>query len=260
MDREPDAVRVESPFARPREPRIIVALAAAFLILALLKPWSFPESGGTGGGSAVPDSTPSGSTPALGVRRSEATATPITDPNAMDCLSDGTEQVVILERWPGNEVRSWVAAEDATASGPLDKRLAPMSVFSTHTVGLGICAPRSPDGSQEPAARFLDVELIVQTSGVAHVIDVGVPTPITLRRGGSDAAFLYGAPVAAIPGASSDRPPSDPTATSPPPSQTGGLVIWPEGSYAIGFRFPSAASNDIHWLRIDLIRGAGSAG
>jgi hypothetical protein len=272
VDREPDAVRVESPFSRSREPRILIAVAAAFLLLALLKPWSFLENDAAGqspGRSAIP-SRPA---PAIGVVPSAATPSPIPDPNAMDCLSDRTEQVVILERWPGTEVRSWIAAPEVAARGPLDDHLVVIPIFSSHVVGLGICSSGAESG-QRSAARLLDVRSISESSDGLVSVSLGVPDPITGELGGADAALLYGAPAAILPRASVGRPPVDgqgdqtgtplppgnPASATRPPDTPISSPTWPTGSYAFGFAFPSDGAAVIRWLRVDLIHGAGSAG
>ncbi len=274
MDHEPKAVRVESPFARPREPTILVAAIAAFLLIAILKPWSSGENGA--------DSRPTSplgailSSPQLAIdgQRSRSATPSIPDPNAMACLTDAAEQIVILERWAGHEVKSWIAAADRTASGPLDPLLVPVPLFSSHVIGLGICAPRSPTGTQLPAARLLDVRSIVQSAGGPLAVDLGVPDPITLQISGPEPAVLYGAPVVTLPNASVGPPwfdlPADPTAKEPPfetptsgpgrSAPTAGWATWPTGSYAIAFLFQSDGSNVVRWLRVDLIHGAGTSG
>lgn len=272
MDREPTAVPVQSPFGRPREPSILVALIAAFLLIALLKPWSLGENGSDSGQPRAPSAIPSGTELAIDGEPSLAATPSIVDPNAMACLTDVTEQVVILERWAGHEVRSWIAAADVTVSRPLDQRLVPIPFFSTHVIGVGICAPRARTGSQQPAARLLDVQSIVQTATGPLTVDLGVPDPITLQLGDPEPALLYGAPVATSPRASANLPrfypadpaaepwPAIPTPGMGPPSSTDGWATWPAGSYAIAFLFPSDGSNVVRWLRIDLIKGAGTSG
>jgi hypothetical protein len=251
-----------------------VALIAAFLLIALLKPWSFGEAGPDSGRSGDRRAIPSGTELAIDGQPSLAATPSIVDPNAMACLTDVTEQVVILERWAGHEVRSWIAATDVTVSGPLDQRLVPIPFFSTHVIGVGICAPRARTGSQQPAARLLDVQSIVQTATGPHAVDFGVPDPITLELGGPEPAILYGAPVATLPKASAGAPGLDPGASQPTeqlPLQmsasgrrhraaTSRLAPWTTGAYAIAFEFPSAGPHVIHWLRIDLIQGAGTSG
>jgi hypothetical protein len=272
VDHEPDAVRVQSPFTRPREPRILVAVIAAFLLIALVKPWSFGENRSASGRSGSGTAIPSGG--GLAIDGEASLATPaIQDPNAMPCLSNAQEQVVIIERWAGHEVRSWVAATDIIVSGPLDERLVPISVFSTHVVGLGVCGPRARIGTQQPAAKILDVQGMVHTDSGPVAVDLGRPDPITLELSGQDPARLYGAPLAAPP-SSSVSPPrvdpgADPTPTEQPrripasdtglPSPDGGWTTWPTGSFAIAFRFQADGSNVIRWLRLDLIQGAGSS-
>lgn len=261
MEREPDAVRVESPFARPREPRVLVALAAAFLLLALLKPWSFLEDGAAGQ-SPGPSSIPSGSAPAIAMRSPEATPSPVPDPNAMDCLSDQMEQVVILERWPGNEVRSWIATSKVAARGPLDDRLVAIPIFSSHVVGLGVCSSGA-GGVSGVTARVVDVRSITESSDGPVSVSLGIPDPITRGVGGADAAMLYGAPGTVPPKASVGRAPvdgrTDRTGTPSLP-RSRAPSTWPTGSYAIAFSFPSDGAGVVRWLRIDLIHGAGSAG
>lgn len=262
MDHKAKAVRVQSPFQRPREPSVLVAVVAAFLLIALVKPWSFGENGSDSGGSAAPGAIPSGTGHGIDAEPSPAPTSTILDPNAMACLTDQMEQVVIIERWAGHEVRSWVASVDMTASGPLDARLEPVSIFSSHVIGLGVCAPRAQVGTQGPAALLLDVQSIVQAAGGQMAVDIGRPAPITVQPSGQDLAVLYGAP-----GVTLSRASAGPAASEPPPRTSSGtglpaptdLATWPTGSYAIAFRFPSDAPYLVRWLRIDLVRGAGAS-
>jgi hypothetical protein len=237
---------VQSRFERPREPSILVAVIAAFLLIALIKPWSFGENGSDSGRPGPPVAIPSGSMVVLDVEPSLGATPSILDPNAMACLTDATEQVVIIERWAGHEVRSWVAVADMTVSGPLDERLVAISIFSSHVIGLGVCAPRARAAGQQPAARLLDVRSIIQTASGPLAVDLGKLDPITLQPSGPEPAILYGAPVVPLPGVS--------------PGPTDGLATWPTAAYAIAFRFPSDGSNAVRWLRIDLIEGAGESG
>lgn len=274
MEHEPNAVRVQSRFERPREPPILVAVISAFILIALLKPWSFGEDASASGRPGARSAIPSGGGLAIDGEPSLAATPAIPDPNAMACLTDATEQVVIIERWAGHEVRSWVAAADMTVSGPLDERLVPISIFSSHVIGLGICAPRALVGTQGPAARLLDVQSVVQTASGPLAVDLGKPDPITVQPSGPEPTVLYGSPVVTVPRASVGPPgfgPSaDPTAVEPPPatppsgagrpSPTGGRATWPIGSYAIAFLFPSDGSDVVRWLRIDLIQRAGAPG
>ena len=265
---------MQSPFQRPRQPWVLVAVVVAFLLLALIKPWSFGQDGSGSGRSGIREAIPSGRGRAIRDEPSIAPTPTILDPNAMPCLTDATEQVVLIERWAGHQVQSWVAAPDVTVSGPLDGRLAPISVFSNHVVGLGICAPRDALGVQQPAARFRDVESIVKTAGGPLAVGLGTPDPITGSPSGPEPALLYGAPAVVLSRGSAgpprSEPPADPNAGGPTPvtpnaepgsaSPIRDLAPWPTGSYAISFVFLSDGPRVVHWLRIDLIQGAGEPG
>ena len=251
-----------------------MAVVVAFLLVALIKPWSFGEDGSGRGRSGNREAVPSDSGRAIHDEPSIAPTPTILDPNAMPCLTDATEQIVFIERWAGHQVQSWVAAPDLAVSGPLDRRLVPISIFSSHVVGLGICAPRDVIGIQQPAARFRDVESIVRTPGGPLAVGLGIPDPITGNPSGPEPALLYGAPAGVSSRGSAgpprSSPPADPNAgrqtpVTPNAEPGSGLPIrdlapWPTGSYAISFVFPSDGPAIVHWLRIDLIQGAGEPG
>lgn len=278
MDHEPDLVRVERRFEHRRSPTIIVAVLVTFVLTSLIKPWSLLE--GPVASEPATVAPPSGSGLAIGGTPSPATSptaapTPaIVDPNAMACYTDAAEQVVVIDRWEGTEVRSWVAAKDSIVPGPLDPRLAPVPIFSTHAIGIGVCAPRASTGAQEPAAHLLEIAAIIRTDAGLDAIDLGEPVLITLQPTGTEPALLYGAPTLArplaspvpstlvlpTPGAStspgaSPGPSADATSSATPPPVEA-RPTWPTGSYSIAFRFASDSPNLVRWLRIDLIPGA----
>ena len=279
MDREPDVARVESRFERPgRAPSVVVAAIAAFLLLATLKPWSSGDEAG-GGTRAASSAFASGGLAIDGVPSPLTAPTPaptspptpgIDDPNAMTCMPDDTEQIVIIERSSGREVRSWIASREVAASGPLDPHLVPTVVFSSHVVGLGVCAPRTAATAGRPAALLLEVRSIDGTAFDARASELRLPVPVTLQPSGVDAAVLYGAPTSTasspfapqpserlldqpVGEASSSRPPSSGGVSSPRAAET----TWPTGAYAIAFRFASDDPNLVRWLRVDLVKGAG---
>ncbi len=276
MDHEPDVVRVESRFERPgRAPSFVVATIAAFLLIAILKPWSFGDE--AGGGPRVPSSASASvglAIDAVPSRRTTPTPAPtppgIDDPNAMTCMPDDTEQIVIMERSAGREVRSWIASRDVAASGPLDPRLVPTVVFSSHVVGLGVCAPRTAAAAGQPAARLLEIQSIDVTGVGARATELRLPAPITLQPSDVDAAVLYGVPgsranAPAAPQPSErllDQPVGEATSSRQPssagePSPAAAETAWPTGAYAIAFRFASDDPNLVRWLRVDLVKGAG---
>lgn len=268
MDHEQDVVRVRTRFERRRMPSIIVGGVVIFLLVALIKPWSFGDDGSTDGrpGSGGPIAGASGlaidPTPTPATPSSPATPSPIPDPNAMACLTDDSEQVVLIERWAGNEVRSWAASADMIVPGPLDTRLVPITIFSSHVIGLGVCAPRAPIGAQRPAATLLDVRSIVQSADGPQAIDLGSPELITQRPSGPEPAVLYGPPAASAPPETTraTAPTGSPAASGGTPAPAGTWPSWPTGSYAIAFKFASDGPNVVRWLRVDLVKGAGGAG
>lgn len=248
MEHEPNVVRVGDSSQRPRGPSIIVAAFALFLLLALVKPWSFGGSG-SGGAASTPDPGASDLVTRLPAPSPMPTTTP--DPNAMPCLAGDVEQVVAIERWPGNEVRSWIATDDATVSGPLDPRLARIVIYSTHVLGVGICASRALGGGLGAGAWIRDVQAIVPTSDGPKAIDLGSRDSISGEFGAVDAAVLYGPPSIRV----------GPLESRSPALGHGPVFSpWPTGSYAIAFSFPGDPPSQIRWLRIDLSDGAGKPG
>ena len=273
MEGEPTAVRVQGRSDGPRGPRVVVAVLAAFLVIAILKPWSFGGDGSTGVARPAPvTSTPSAAevasaSPPIAM----PTAAPeIDDPNAMPCLTDSTDQVVMIERWAGHEVRSWVAAVDLTdAVGPLDPRLVPVTIFSSHVIGLGVCAPRDLAGSGPPAAELRGVMAIVMDGdGSPMAVCLGPPEPITWPGTGPEPAVLYGAPAVAdpTPPVTPAPVPGDSASPSLLPYELDDPLLdvanapWPAGEYALRFRFSGDAPGVLRWLRIELKGGAAGSG
>jgi hypothetical protein len=275
MNDDPRLLRVEQRFERRRAPSVIAALLGAFLLIAITKPWSLGGDGPATDRSATRVPIGSNGAAAAGIMPSpSASPSPIEtptvpDPNAMACLTDDTEQIVLFERWAGNEVRSWVASRDGIVPGPLDPALLPVPIFSSHVIGLGVCAPRSAVLGGRPAAHLLDIRAIVQTDAGPRAVDLGGSVPITARASGPEPAVLYGPPTTRRPGESpsmqtpsltvASAPPHGSPGGSPAPSTSEASPFWATGSYAIGFRFDSDDPSLLRWLRIDLLRGSGAA-
>jgi hypothetical protein len=252
LDHERIAVHVEGSFEGRRAPSVVVGAILAGVLLALVKPWSFGVS------SAPETRPPPRSSTAPVVVTAAPPPGPRLDPNGMLCLGGDVEQVVEYERWANDEVRSWIAVDDVAVTGPLDPRMARLTIFSSHVVGLGICGLFAGDGLPV-AGRILDVQLLPGTPG-APARDLGRPRQITLELGGQDAAVLYGSPQELV------LP--DPTAGTWPPSPgTGGpgatdtvvptLRPWSSGLYAIAFVFAGDDGDVVRWLGIDLVPGPG---
>ena len=174
--------------------------------------------------------------------------------------------MLTVERSAGREVRSWIAVPAIDASGPLDPRLVPLTIFSSRVVGLGVCAstttghPAPVTGPVEAdrgssGAALTDVRSIADVSGVAIAVDLGAPSLLSETLNGRDPAFLYGPPphdgspppTRPVPGAAASASPS----ALPSP----GLPAWRAGAYAIAFRFPFDDDTVVRWLRIDLRTG-----
>jgi hypothetical protein len=275
MDQRPRTTPVAAPAGGPRRASILASSIVVALALAVLKPWSLVQTGpGTGAsGSAVPLwATPTGSPGSA----STSPSAPPGDPNAMACLADETEQVLTVERSADREVRSWIAAPELAATGPLDPRLVPLTVFSSHVVGIGVCAARTAAGvSPTPGAggpgagsgaTILDVESITIVSGVAVAADLGPPQLLAGALNSTDPAPLYGPPPTGVPAATSSHagaPSAHASVTTratdvqDSASPTPGEAAWRAGSYAIAFRFPFDAGTVVRWLRIDLVTGVG---
>lgn len=265
MDREPNAVRVEGSFERSRRPFIVVAIAVGFIALAVLKPWAGWAGHDTaGGGVAIVEATPPSSPSPI--------PTPwLWDPNAMACMGTTGQQVLTLVRWPGHEVRTWQPATGAVGSDPLDARLVPLRIVSSHVIGLGLCTARQPGDATPSAAVVLDVVSITAGSKRAGT-DLGPPFPITQQRTAPDLGFLYGPPGPAAkpvrgglggffagdssaPDASPDALPSS-SADAVRPSAVG-WSAWTVGSYAVSFPFEDEYPDHVRWLRFEIVAAAG---
>ncbi len=251
MDLSPGAERVHGPPGQFPGPRFLVATVAVFFLLAIGKPWSFVGGGSAPGRPDIASHAPA-STNVPTVATASPAAPAVRKTNAMACLSGETEQLVTIERWPGHEVRSWDAMSGQSALGPLDSRLHPVAIFSSHVVGLGICARLVGGTEPAPAARLLDVQAITGTIGGGRTaIDLGIPDPMIEQDEDAGSARLYGPPATVTPGGA---PPEHVTSA---PSRTPDWSAWPTGSYALAYAYSTDGPQVRRWLRLDLTEGAG---
>ena len=241
---EPEAVQLRGSFERPRGPSTVVALILAAVLLAIVKPWSAGEPGPSAGPSSA-------GLAASGGIAAPPQPTPVqrVDPNGMQCLAGDVEQVVAIDRFARDEVRNWIAVLDVPADGPLDPRLVPITIHSSHVVGLGICGRWTGDGS-EIAGRILAVHLVLKTPAGPTATNLGAPAPITLALGGLDAAVLYGPPSGSI---ASQRPPP---ASARSTGASTGPAAWPAGDYVLAFRYSSDGADTVRWIAIHLLPSA----
>jgi hypothetical protein len=270
----PRAVTVR-PGDRGHSAILVAVVASLFVIVAVLKPWGEPSNGsGSETARATPVAThvvPTSSSSAGAVASAE------TQPAAAtSCLSSDAEQLVLFERSPGNEVRSWIAIDEAPI-GEVPSADAPaLPVFASHAVGIGICAATvaraGSDATIVPpsglhAATLVDVVTFDSTGSGRAMNDHGRPSTIdnepigrdVVRLYRPDAGFVVPSPTShASPpagGAGPSARPIVPFANPSGGSSSGGY--WPLARYAVGFTFASDAAGTIRWVRFDLLRGGG---
>jgi hypothetical protein len=166
----------------------------------------------------------------------------------MDCGATAAQQLVTLERRPGNEIRSWAVISTDLASGPLDPAIARVAVYSSHIVGLGICAPKSFGGPSSEVGSSIEAIWPINTGGpVVTVGRSGTAPRLTVDDSGPGTAVLYGPPI--FPGPTAEPVSKGPEASTPPDA----AVVWPFGSYAVAFVFPADPTQQRRWLRIDIL-------
>ena len=180
----------------------------------------------------------------------------------------------MFERWPGNEVRSWIAISEVSAGQAIDADVEPLSVFASHAVGIGICAATAPNPGPSAsavkgghAARLLDVRTITG-NGATAMTDLGEPVPVGSGPIGPDAVHLYELSAATLSltprGSAGPSAPAGSVAASPSVASSPGPFVdpapdrpWPLGRYAISFAFPFDRPGSIRWLAFELARGGG---
>lgn len=183
-DSGPDDERVELTVTRVKAPRSAPRLAAAmwlvaaFVVLAVLKPWG-------GGGRVEATLRPDVAAPM------EVTPAPTEDRTATGlavetCLGSGAWQIASLETWQERDVRVWRAIEPLTAaSGPLDPRIPAVPVVADVLTGLGWCAPAY--GADQPVGPAR-VRAWLVVDGVAQSVTLRQVQP---RDGITPIAALY---------------------------------------------------------------------
>jgi hypothetical protein len=267
-DEAPRPVRVGGSGNRSRGARSLIAIAIAFLVLALVKPWGSPGPGDPGTehrGTPVP-------TTAVAVATASPTSTWPWDPNATTCLGPDGLIVVTLVRWPGHEVRTW---QPATAALSVEEAVVsshPIIVRSSHIVGLGICRIATRSGAASTAAaEIVDVVQLGAGAPPGARRDLGTPSRITLDQPTPYLGILYGppplpagvagtgpsaAPSPLSPAASGNSIPSGTSAASSP-GATGDVASWAPGSYAVGIQFQGRGPASILWVAVTIVAAPG---
>jgi hypothetical protein len=237
--------------------RLIVAVVAACLVLAVAKPWAWltppPPAPGPEGTSvaaspgAAPTPVPSPSTE---------------PPERIACFLDPTWLAVVDWTDGPTTARSWTRLDPAPVAGPADPAIATVHVYAEAVWRIGFCAP-SLDAGARIRVRAWRVLPATPARGPAAAVEIA-PVPVP---GGTptDHGILYEPPASIVPGA----PPS----ASPDPegawSVDGGLVprpaawspgaapaaaAWPAGAYVFHVVIGEAGSGrpDEAWFAIDL--------
>jgi hypothetical protein len=262
---------------RPTLALVLTFAVGVFLGVAIVKPWGSTTAPATdsANGSLRPDTSSliSSAGPEASVDAMPVAAT--------SCLSSDRQQLIVFERWPGNEVRSWIAVPDIAATGPLDQRLVSTDVFAAHATAIGVCAASVGSARTERhAATILDVQVVLANAPGDAPVDAGAPQEVGGGGVGPDPIRLFGPPAAAIasrdaagPRASAGTSSGAPSAraTKPSPSaprvsptangSAGGTALpdtWSLGAYTIGFRFSFDPPDTQRWLRFALLHGGGN--
>jgi hypothetical protein len=222
----PQLTRIAGP---GRGPGVALAAAAAFLVLAILKPWTavpgFEAGGspGTGAGGPNPEqATGSGAAP----QGSSASPSDTVSDLERHCPQPAGWRVFAHERWSGGTVRSWKSLTPARdASGPLDPTIPVVQVTSQQIPLLGYCAPwRGPDQPPDTAAvsawRLVPNDRLASRGGDTQA---QMAELLRLQRVLPGEATILGALYA---------PPS--VAGAPPNRGPRAIESWPAGLYVFG--------------------------
>ena len=231
---------------------MIGALCVVIVIL-LIRPWS-------DGDRQVPasevDTRVQGSgtdaTPIASGTDGEAatTASPL-DPLAVTCGTPSGWRAATLQAWRGRAepIRSWIAIQPVSASGPLDPRIPFVPVATGVVTAVGYCAP-SDDSRPPMVAR---TSLWAVSRAVARPLSALPLEPATPNALGG----LWLAPPEL------DTPGPRQTAPSPPdgsddgasPGGSAGVMdgtprLWPPGRYALQVAAPGGAYEV--WLGVEI--------
>ena len=266
---------------RPTLALVVTFAVGVFLGVAIVKPWGPTTAPATDSANGSPRTNASGP---IGSAAPEASveAVPLA---ATSCLSSDRQQLIVFERWPGNEVRSWIAVPDRAATGPFDRSLVSTDVFAAHATAIGVCAASIGSAANERhAATILDVRVALANKPGSQPVDAGAPLEVGGGGVGPDPIRLFGPPAAAIasddavgPGASgaassraapgtSSAGAAKPSPNAPTVSPTADATVgatalpdtWSLGAYTIAFRFAFDPPDTHRWLRFALLRGGGN--
>ena len=204
-----------------RSPLMVAALVAAFVGLAILKPWA------TAGSPGTPPSVVAGLNPAAasasGAPRPSGVGarTPTDDAIEEMCLEPGSWRTATIETWRDQTVRVWRAIDPEPASRPLDPSIPIVPAVGSSIPAIGYCAPTSGPGQPVGPATIR-----------AWWVDGDAVEPLQLRQvtpasGVSPFGALFG-----------------------PPAELGSTTSWPNGR--VVFRYEEHGAGESRWFGIEI--------
>ena len=146
--RAADARRFEARLAADdRSPFMVATLVAAFVALAILKPWAAGSPEAQRSVANDPNQVAQAA-PGEPGRSALAARTPTDDAISEMCLEPGSWRTATVETWNERTVRVWRAIDPAPASRPLDPSIPIVPAVGSSIPAIGYCAPTS--GPEQP--------------------------------------------------------------------------------------------------------------
>jgi hypothetical protein len=204
-----------------RSPLMVAALVAAFVALAILKPWA--AAGVPGTSPSVGDGeNPTAQGAIVAPQSSGLVArTPTDDAIVEMCLEPGSWRTATIETWRDQTVRVWRAIDPSPAGRPLDPSIPIVPAVGSSVPAIGYCAPTSgPERPLGPATVR------------AWWVDGDAVDPLDLRQivpvaGISPLGALFG-----------------------PPAELGSTTSWPNG--LVVFRYEEQGAGSSRWFGIEI--------
>jgi len=220
-------------------PLRIVALVAALITLAVLKPWN-----GIGAGTAT---DPSGlAAPSATIAPAAPAPTPAQTPgpDALECLGPIGWRIATLQRSSTFESKSWTVVAPTAATGPADPAIRPMHIVAADVVAIGFCGDGQRQGT--PPAVIVGAWRQSVASGAWQPIAV-VGSWLGALDG--DEAATMEAPAAGPP-RSAESPVASPTHGGPG-AGIRSSPAWAPGRYAFEVTVGGVRART-SWFRVDL--------
>jgi hypothetical protein len=175
----PDEGPQLAPVGRPtanRTPSVIVVVGAVFVLVALIKPWTF---GDRPAGRPFEQQSPVAAAPATSAA-AVATYPPV-DRLYPQCFSTRGWRVATLESDEAREVRTVWPVPVRAATTPAEAFAAARSVHGDDVVGIGFCVPGTDDATRLAYTPRVSLWLVGPDGSLTVVRDV-VPVDIGLAN------------------------------------------------------------------------------